>query len=71
MTAPETAGDFQSALTATSATAATAAAAIAAQLPTADPALAVPVSVFEASAIAPGADAVGIASGGESMPCSA
>ena len=59
MTAPDPAGDVLSA--ATSATAATAAAAIAAQLPTADPALAVPVSVFEPSAVVPGPDAVGIA----------
>jgi flagellar motor switch protein FliN/FliY len=59
MTAPDSAGDLQQ--TATSATAATAAAAIAAQLPTADPALAVPVSIFEPSAVVPGPDAVGIA----------
>jgi flagellar motor switch protein FliN/FliY len=62
MTAPDSTGDLQlPAATASSATAATAAAAIAAQLPTADPALAVPVSVFEPSAVVPGADAVGIA----------
>ena len=62
MTAPDFAGDPQlPAATASSATAATAAAAIAAQLPTADPALAVPVSVFEPSALVPGPDAVGIA----------